>query len=279
MQGRLGPPYPGRFQCFPKDTWPNEFGLAREAGLACIEWIVDGFGLEGNPMIADGGADRIREASTASGVAVRSICADYFMEHPLVRATPAQLKERLLFLGSLLARGSSLGVGRVVIPFVDASRIDTAAEAAEVAAVLRDALALAEPCGVELHLEASLAPADFASLLDKLPHPQLKVNYDSGNSASLGFSPREEFRAYGAQVGSVHIKDRVLGGGTVPLGTGHADFPGLWESLRSIEYRGDFILQAARGAAGEEGPLAARNRLFVEKALVTYGMDPHGPRT
>jgi hexulose-6-phosphate isomerase len=230
-------------------------------------------------MIADGGADRIREASAASGVAVRSVCADYFMEHPLVRARPAELKERLLFLGSLLARGGSLGIGRMVIPFVDASRIDTATEQAEVAAILRDALALAEPCGVELHLETSLAPADFASLLDRLPHPLLKVNYDSGNSASLGFSPRDEFRAYGARVGSVHIKDRVLGGSTVPLGTGQTDFPGLWEALRSIDYRGDFILQAARGTAGEEAPLAARNRLFVENGLVTHGMDPHGPRT
>ena len=37
----------------------------------------------------------------------------------------------------------------------------------------------------------------------------IKVNYDSGNSASLGYDPTDEFAAYGERVGSVHIKDRV----------------------------------------------------------------------
>jgi L-ribulose-5-phosphate 3-epimerase len=276
MQGRLVPPYPGRFQCFPKDHWREEFGIARAAGLDCIEWIVDGFGLEANPMVAPEGLDRIRAAAAATGVAVRSVCADWFMEHPLVRATPGELATRLAFLGTLLDRAGALGVTRMVIPFVDASRIDTAPETDAVVAALGEALARAETAGVELHLETSLAPAPFAALLDRLPHPLLKVNYDSGNSSSLGYAPREEFRAYGERLGSVHIKDRVLGGATVPLGTGDADFPALWEGLRDLGYRGDFILQAARGTAGEEGALAARNRRFVEDALAAWGA--HGSR-
>jgi hexulose-6-phosphate isomerase len=97
------------------------------------------------------------------------------------------------------------------------------------------------------------------------------VNYDSGNSASLGYSPRDEFGAYGARVGSVHVKDRVLGGGTVPLGRGDADFLGLLEGLRRTEYAGDFILQAARGESGGEVELAKHNRAFVESWLGTFG--------
>ena len=42
---------------------------------------------------------------------------------------------------------------------------------------------------IELHLETSLAPAEFVKLLDRMPHPKLKVNYDSGNSSSLGYAP------------------------------------------------------------------------------------------
>jgi len=278
MQGRLVPPYPGRFQCFPKDNWQDEFALAREAGLTCIEWIVDGFGLETNPMVVEGGLDLIRAAAAGSGVAVRSICADYFMEQPLVRATVQQRRERLGFLGRLLAQGSALGVGRVVIPFVDASRIDTPAEMTEVVAILGEALDLAESSRVELHLETSLSPEAFSELLGRLPHPLLKVNYDSGNSASLGYAPGEEFQAYGERIGSIHIKDRILGGGTVALGTGGADLPSLWRAIRSIHYQGDFILQAARGLAGGECQLARQNRLFVEKALLGEGMVGYGSR-
>ena len=121
------------------------------------------------------------------------------------------------------------------------------------------ALPAAEETGIELHLETSLGPAEFAKLLDGVPHSKLKVNYDSGNSASLGYAPAEEFAAYGDRIGSVHIKDRVLNGGTVPLGSGDADFPALFSSLEKIDYRGDFTLQVARGVAGDEVAWAKQN--------------------
>jgi hexulose-6-phosphate isomerase len=89
------------------------------------------------------------------------------------------------------------------------------------------------------------------------------VNYDSGNSASLGYSPANEFAAYGDRIGSVHIKDRVLNGGTVPLGTGNTDFAALFSCLEKIEYRGDFTLQVARGTPGDEVAWAKQNLAFI----------------
>jgi hexulose-6-phosphate isomerase len=91
----------------------------------------------------------------------------------------------------------------------------------------------------------------------------LKVNYDSGNSASLGFDLRDEFAAYGTRIGSVHVKDRIQGGGTVPPGTGDANFALLFERLKDIDYKGDFILEAARGTSGDEVAWAKRNREFI----------------
>ena len=96
----------------------------------------------------------------------------------------------------------------------------------------------------------------------------LKVNYDSGNSASLGYSPAEEFAAYGERVGSVHVKDRILGGSTVPLGTGNADFEVLSRCLNEIGYAGDFILQVARGTTGQEVDWALQNRDFVRQRIM-----------
>jgi hexulose-6-phosphate isomerase len=121
----------------------------------------------------------------------------------------------------------------------------------------------AEETGIEIHLETSLGPAEFAKLLDSIPHPKLKVNYDSGNSASLGYSPADEFGAYGDRIGSVHIKDRVLNGGTVLLGTGSADFPRVFSCLEKVGYQGDFTLQVARGTPGDEVALARQNLAFV----------------
>jgi hexulose-6-phosphate isomerase len=66
----------------------------------------------------------------------------------------------------------------------------------------------------------------------------------------------------------VHIKDRVYGGTTVPLGTGSVDFNSLFEGLDRLGYDGDLILQVARGAAGDEVQWARSNAAFV-RAFVT----------
>ena len=49
---------------------------------------------------------------------------------------------------------------------------------------------------------------------------------------------------------NVHVKDRVLGGTTVPLGTGSADFEAVFAALAQRNYQGNFILQTARAADG-----------------------------
>jgi hexulose-6-phosphate isomerase len=198
-------------------------------------------------------------------VKVLSICADYFMDKPLVRANPPELEDRLNTFHWLLERGRLIGINRMVIPFVDAARIDTQDEFDGVVMLLQRVLEQTRETGIEIHLETSLAPSRFAELLSRLPDPRLKVNYDSGNSSSLGYAPREEFAAYGERVGSVHIKDRLLGASTVPLGTGDADFVGLAEGLRKVAYKGDFILQVARGTPGDEVAWARQNRAFVMK--------------
>lgn len=266
MQGRLTPPVGTRIQAFPADAWREEFPRARDAGLSSIEWIYETYGRERNPLCSDEGIAELREITARHDVAVRSLCADYFMEQTLVRADGATLAERMDHLRWLVTRCRSAGIERVVLPFVDASDVRTADEEMALVDVLSSAERSASREGVELHLEMSFAPARFAAFLERLP-AAIRVNYDSGNSASLGYHPDEEFAAYGARIGSLHIKDRVRGGTTVPLGTGNADLPALFAGLRRIEYRGDVILQVARGETGREVEWTRQNRAFVEAAL------------
>ncbi len=272
MEGRLFPPEAGRFQSFPRGHWAEEFGRAAQAGLDCIEWIYDQYGADVNPIATDAGIGKIKALSQQQHVQVLSVCADYFMDQPLVRTTPAELKERLAVLLWLLRRGQMLGINRIVLPFVDASRIDTQAEFDGVIDLLKRVAPVAAETNIEIHLETSLEPARFAGLLSQLPHPKIKANYDSGNSSSLGYAPRDEFAAYGSRIGSVHIKDRVRGGGTVPLGTGDADFPALADCLKAVDYKGDFILQVARGEPEDEVDWNRKNREFVLKNFVRSGM-------
>jgi L-ribulose-5-phosphate 3-epimerase len=268
MQGRLVPPTAHRIQCFPRQNWADEFELGVQAGIDCIEWIYDLYGADVNPLATDVGVAQMKALAQKTGVQVLSICADYFMDRPLVRASAGEMAERLAIFDWLLGRSALLSINRMIVPFVDSSRIDTDEEFEGVIGTLQRILPMAERVGIEIHLETSLPPARFASLLERLPHPLLKANYDSGNSSSLGYQPRDEFAAYGKRVGSVHIKDRLLGGSTVPLGTGSADFPALIESLKTVGYAGDFILQVARGVPGDEVNWIRQNRKFVLKDFV-----------
>jgi L-ribulose-5-phosphate 3-epimerase len=252
MQGRLGAPEEGRFQSFPRQGWRLEIARAAEIGLRGLEWIYDLFGEGANPLETMEGREELRDLLAQHGISVVSICADYFMDRPLLRCSQADNAELIERLQWLLSICPELGVVRVVLPFVDASRIHDEIERDQVVANLRQVLPQAERHGVELHLETDLTPQAFRELLNRLDHPLVKVNYDAGNSASLGYHPEDEFAAYGTRVGSVHIKDRRLGASTVPLGQGDTDFPSLREQLIKYDYRGDFVLQVARGEAGDE---------------------------
>lgn len=267
MQGRLLPPQHGRFQCFPRDRWREEFGNAAQAGLDAIEWIYDLQGADVNPLVTDSGIAEMRSLSGQHGIAVVSVCTDYFMDRPFVTAGAAEFAELTEHLIWMLGRCRQAGITRAVIPFVDASRIHSPAQETAIVEMLQEVLPHAARAGVELHLETAFGPDDFAAMLARLPHPFLKANYDSGNSSSLGYNVKLELAAYAPRIGSVHIKDRNKGGSTVPLGTGDADIPELLARLAAISYGGDFVLQVARGAEGEEVEWARHNLAWLKREL------------
>src|SRR5215472_11442558 len=94
MQGRLSPPEGDRFQCFPREHWEKEFTHAAQVPLDYIEWIYDDYGYDVNPLRTVIGHDHQRKVIESSGVGIRSVCADYFMDYPLMRCTAAELDSR-----------------------------------------------------------------------------------------------------------------------------------------------------------------------------------------
>lgn len=264
MQGRLLPPIENRIQCFPKKQWAEEFVLAKSLGFQGIEWIYEFYGMKENPVASQSGIIHLKQHYSQYGIEVRSLCADYFMNFPMLRCSSHQLKERVLHLQWLIQQAADAGISSIVLPFVDSSKIENKKEISEVVGILKTVLPTAETLNIELHLETALSPKKFKSLLEQLPYPLIKVNYDTGNSASLGYSIEEEFGAYGSRIGSIHVKDRLLGGGTVPLGQGNVDFSTLQKLLKMMNYQRPVILQIARGRAGDEVNWTKKNLEFLK---------------
>ena len=267
MQGRLSPPENGLHQSFPQGNWRNEFALAAQAGLSGIEWLFDVYVDEANPIASAHGVDEIRELSERAGVSVHSLCADYFKDRPFLRTTNADKAEKTQKLNWLLSRCNAAGIRRIVLPFLDQSRIESEDDFIEAVSVLRTVLPAAEEHNVEIHLETSLAPQRLKLLLEECSHQFLRVTYDSGNSCSLGYLIHEEFAAYGDRVGSVHVKDRKRGAGTVPLGTGDTDLPAFFRTLAARCYGGEYVMEIARSEPGQELRWITKHRAWVQRQI------------
>ncbi len=270
MQGRLVPQVNRRIQAFPRDHWREEFMLAQQHAFASIEFIFETDDYSGNPLFTADGRGTVRDVIQHSHVPVSAICADYFMDHPFFRVSATEQHESGIILRLLLDAASEIGAQRVEIPCVDHAAIQTEEDKRQLHSCVSAMLPLAERRGIEIVFETSLPPVEFRDFLERFHHPLVRANYDSGNSASLGFDPVTELTTLKGLIGNIHIKDRLLHGTTVPLGTGNADFPAIFSTLAAIEYCGPFILQTARDL--DHVGVAVRYRDMVRSYLDQYGM-------
>ena len=125
MQGRLLPKYQGRYQAFPVGSWQNEFNIAKDCGLDLIEFILDFNDVEDNPLFNNDGINLIKSLKKESGVSVKTICADYFMEAPLHSSDDKVAEESFKILERLLEASKVLKITDIVIPCVDQSSLKT----------------------------------------------------------------------------------------------------------------------------------------------------------
>jgi len=246
MQGRLSPRIDGKIQAYPASTWQKEFEIAQEIGYAAIEWIVEK-PIETNALMTASGKAEIKKVIASTGVRIDYVCADIFMQQPLVRMTEETKSQNKEYLASILKNAKEVGAIGVEIPFVDNSSIKNETEKQEFIDAMQDAFKLAKDIHIKISLETDLPPIDFKVLLENIDLDYVQANYDIGNSASLGFDPKEELEAYGLKIINVHVKDRKLGSTTVPLGTGNANINYVIQKLQEIGYSGGLTMQAARG--------------------------------
>jgi sugar phosphate isomerase/epimerase len=252
MQGRLLPKYQGRYQAHPRGYWQEEFPIARSLGLNLIEFILDFNDAHENPLLNQKGIEEVLALVEQTGVQVRTVCADYFMEAPLHSDNVDIANESIRVLKTLIDHGLKLALTDIVIPCVDQSSLQSKQDIMRFHKALSSVLSHAEANNINLSLETDLAPEPFAELLDKFDSKKVTVNYDTGNSASLGYDPVTEFKYYGKKVTDIHIKDRMLGGGSVVLGTGNTDFSKLFDIISECDYRGPLIFQAYRNESGTD---------------------------
>ena len=273
MQGRLTEPKGRGIQFFPFDNWKEEFFQCKKIGMSEVEFIFDYDNYENNPLWVADGVEELRQIIKETGVVVNAICFDYFMRRPFYKYNEDEIEEvreeNKRFIVKVLEQMVRLGASLIEIPLVDNSSLKSMKEEEQFREFLKEVLRNA-PKQIRFGLETDLPPQKFVAYIKSFEDKRLGANYDSGNSSGIGYDVTEEVQTLGEHIFNVHIKDRVYHGTTVALGTGSADLDKLFENLKKIEYKGNFILQAARGEDGLEEENIKRQKEFVEEKITKY---------
>lgn len=246
-QGRLSPDAVGPIQRFPSASWKDEFEIARGCGLGFVDWLFTADPCHQNPIWSDRGLADIHAVIAATGVGVRSLCADYFIAHPFVRVPDEARIDSARILSRLILQSVQVGVAVVVLPLLEGGEIRDAAELRLVRASLDEALDIAAKVSVTVALEADLPGVTLTSLFDVAPHPALGVCYDTGNAAVRGLDVTADLALLGRRLSIVHLKDRDHRGASVELGSGAADLPEFFKAAAHTAFCGPLVLETPRG--------------------------------
>ena len=271
MQGRLSPLVNNKIQSFPFKSWLEEFPMAQKLGISCMEWTLDYPKLHQNPLLLKEYKRKILDLSEENKITISSITLDCCMQRPFWKAQDELVLESLINDFKLIINAAnSIGARILVIPLVDNGSIDNEKEYKLLKNNLLPLSEILKEKKIKIAFESDFYPTKLKNFISNFDEKLFGINYDSGNSASLGFNPDEEFNEYGERIINIHIKDRKLGGSTVRLGHGDTDFNKVFRNIDKYNYEGNLILQTARSKDNEHFKELAMNFAFVKENISKF---------
>jgi len=247
MQGRLSPLINNQIQSFPFGYWQNEFELLPNLGLNKIEWTLDQYLFDMNPLF-DQSTKQIKSLRKKFGIEITGLTGDFVMQNPFYKAKKNFEEILQLQLIKVLNRMSVYGIKIFVFPLVDNGLPKSKLQLNRIFSFFRNFDKEIKKLDIQIAFESGLNPKKTLKFIDGLNKigDYFFLNYDTGNSASLGFNPIEEFELYNELIINIHIKDRIYGGSTVPLGNGNTKFNLISKLLEKYHYKNGITLQIAR---------------------------------
>lgn len=262
LQGRLKQTTNGELQCFPSLKWGEEFFLARDCGLECIELLFEAAYNPYNPLYSEEGVDRLKKLSQETGVKISSVCVDYFMQKPFWSMDRNVKGESEKTFRELVLKCSAIGAEQMVLPFFEKAELKTEDDKNRFRNSLKELAPFAKQHDVTLALEITWPAEELKPFMESIDTENVGVCFDTGNTTGKNHDVPNDIRALGKLVTHVHVKDRRKSDyENVLLGTGDADFKSVFKAFLDVGYKGAYILETYRG----EDPVqtAKTHRSFI----------------
>lgn len=267
VQGRALPQSDESLQSFPFN-WSDEFPLIQQLGFDGIEWIYDKKSEFTNPILDSEESQKIKSISKKFNVSLENIVFDWFITHSLFRKDEISLKNKIKKLVDLIEKSQNIGFKQIIFPLLEENAINNSNDMDIFLKIFSDdILSVLNLNKIEIHFETSLPPISELEFISKLDHNQTKICFDMGNSASMGYDPADVLNRIAPYLGTVHIKDRLLDGGSVPLGEGAVDFSKVFSILNEINFSGYFSFQAYRDKNSNNTELLSLYQKFIYKIM------------
>jgi sugar phosphate isomerase/epimerase len=236
------------------------FGLAAQLGFDGVEVCI-GQDYAESALWTEGGAEEMRAAAQAAGIAISSLSPGVFASlHPLVDDADKR-EEGQQMLGETIELCVKLDTRDILVPMFP--RDYETWDEAKWNALAEGFKALAQKAAaanVTLGLETTIDADRLAMLLDKIDSPAVGAYYDVANTTTFGFDAPGEMRALGGRIVMIHVKDtdgKHLGEGRVP-------FPEVRAALHEIGYDGWLVLETP---AGDDAVASAQKNLAFTRSL------------
>lgn len=261
MQGRLvDSEKMNRIQYFPSKNWKHEIKLMKLTNFEIMEWTINSENINKNHLY-----NKIKNKELISflknqKINIPSVTCDFFMQEPFFKNK--KFKHSLLKLKKVISLSKNIGIKYIILPLVDFSSIENVYQEKF---LINELKKLTPYLGKDQNIlfEIDYPPNKILDFIRKFNN-KFGINYDTGNSASLGYSLEEE-KKYFKYVKNIHIKDRLFRGHTVRPGNGDYDFKKFFSYLKKIKYNKNLILQTARAKDNIKEILI--NKKFVENFI------------
>ena len=207
MQGRLSKKIGKKIQAFPEKNWKFEFHKAKKLGLKKIEWTLDHKDLNKNPIFTKSGQLEIKKLSKKHLIKIDSLTGDCFMQKPFWKIK--NNKKLIDDLIKIIYFSKKIGVKFIVIPLVDNGSIENIYQEKKLIKICKQIKKKLKIYGVKIVFESDFNPVKLEKFIKKFDKNFFGINYDIGNSASMGFDLDTEFKNYGKYIYNIHIKDRL----------------------------------------------------------------------
>ena len=267
MQGRTIPSENNNIQYFPFKSWKKEFPILMDLGIYKLQWIYENSKDTLNPIFNNKFLKKKKLLFEKYNIQIDSIFADEFIKKPIFlnsKFNPLNFNKLI----DLIEISSKLKIKYIILPLVDKSSVREYNYDYIITSLIEKVLGYLKKENMELHLETDIENKKIYKIIKKTNSDKnIKINFDSGNTISLGYNIKKEIEDANYMIGSVHIKDRVINGTTVPLGYGDVDFEQFFKSLKDINYERDLILQAARIKSVNDKKLISKYLNFINDYL------------